>query len=1006
MLDETIHSFLAQTYQDIWTDYQYTLSSRYVTKWDYVVITASNEKQARAFEQQIEARLAARLIPPETRYLCIPDPEGKRVGSGGATLNVLTKIVEQEGDHFKGWDHLRILVIHSGGDSKRVPQYSACGKLFSPVPRVLPDGHRCTLFDEFMILLGVVPDRFSGGMFVLSGDVLLLFNPLQVTLSGNGATAISTKAPVSIGVEHGVFLSNAENEVTAFLHKQSAETLQRVGAVNKMGNVDLDTGMVWLGSGIIQSLWNLITVDGKVNKDRIAMFINDVARLSFYGDFLFPLASGSTLEQYLKEAPEYKFSDNLEACRKELWEALHKFTIDVKKLSPAKFIHFGTTSELRELMTDDLESYKFLGWKPDVLSNIANDCQFTGINSFICESASIGQGTFLEDANVATPCKIGNRCVVSNINLEVVAITIPDDTVVHMLPILDEKFCCRTFHVDDNPKNNLWFRKDLSELLAFYKIPDDKIYSGGDKTLWDAHLYPICDTVKDAIDWMQFLIKFMNREATKEEIDKWLATQRNSLNFDNADTGRVIDWQKALEDQIRVQRFVSEIEDDVPLAKAKRLLGCHKALLRELHRIHKVAETTKNISLSMRLYKAISVMLPEGTKVDDHNAGEFEDICFEVMKKETYRIRKDIQLSEGVPCEPAKETVCEYPVRVNWGGGWSDTPPYCYDFGGTVLNAAISLKGQLPVKAIAKVTEKKTIVLESLDIQCKQEFTKIDDLVECDNPFDPYSLHKASLLVSGIIKAGVPLEEQLDKLGGGLYMCTSANVPKGSGLGTSSILAGACIEALSHIRGRKYTTSEICDQTLCVEQLMSTGGGWQDQVGGIVNGIKLITSAPGIVQTLKVETLKLSEATLKELNERFVLIYTGQQRLARNILREIVGKVLVRDERTMFIVNEIQRLAVLMKFELERGNIDAFAKLLDVHWDLSKELDPGTTNTCIDYIFSCCEDMIDGRFICGAGGGGFLQVILKKGYTKAQIEERLEHMFQESGVVIYPAAFV
>lgn len=1006
MLSQTIHSFLAQTYQDIWSDYQYTLSSRYVTKWDYVVITASNEKQARAFEQQIETRLAARLIPSETRYLCIPDPDGKRVGSGGATLNVLTRIVQEEGESFRGWDHLRILVIHSGGDSKRVPQYSACGKLFSPVPRVLPDGHRDTLFDEFMILLAVLPERFSGGMFVLSGDVLLLFNPLQVTLSGNGATAISTKAPVSIGVEHGVFLSNADNEVTAFLHKQSAETLQRTGAVNKMGNVDLDTGMVWLGSGIIQALWNLITVDGKLNQDRVAMYINDVARLSFYGDFLFPLASGSTLEQYLKEAPEYKFSDNLEACRRELWEALHKFTIDVKKLSPAKFIHFGTTSELRELMTDDLESYKFLGWKPDVLSNIANDCLFTGVNSFICEGATIGQGTFLEDANVATPCRIGKRCVVSNINLEVTAITVPDDTVVHMLPILGGKFCCRTFHVDDNPKNNVWFRKDLSELLAFYKISDDKIYNGQDKSLWDARLYSVCDNVKDAIDCMIFLLKFVNKEATQEEIEKWLATERNSLNFGNADTARIIEWQKALEDQIRVQRFVSEIADDVPLKKARRFLATQKALLRELHRIHKVAETSQNMSMKMRLYKAISVLLPEGAQVDGHTAGEFEDICFECMKQETYRVRKDIQLSEGVPCEPLKETVCEYPVRVNWGGGWSDTPPYCYDFGGTVLNAAISLKGQLPVKAIAKLTEKKTILLESLDIQCKQEFTKIEDLVQCDNPFDPYSLHKAALLVSGVIKSGVPLEEQLEKLGGGLYMCTSANVPKGSGLGTSSILAGACIEALGHIRGRKYTASEVCDQTLCVEQLMSTGGGWQDQVGGIVRGIKLIRSAPGLVQTLQIEELKLAESTLKELNERFVLIYTGQQRLARNILREIVGKVIVREERTMFIVNEIQRLAVLMKFELERGDVDAFAKLLNEHWKLSKELDPGTTNTCIDYIFSCCEDMIDGMFICGAGGGGFLQVILKRGFTKAQIEERLEHMFQESGVVVYPSEFV
>ena len=78
-----------------------------------------------------------------------------------------------------------------------------------------------------------------------------------------------------------------------------------------------------------------------------------------------------------------------------------------------------------------------------------------------------------------------------------------------------------------------------------------------------------------------------------------------------------------------------------------------------------------------------------------------------------------------------------------------------------------------------------------------------------------------------------------------------------------------------------------------------------------------------------------------------------------------------------------------MRFELEQGNIDAFAKLLNEHWEVSKLLDQGSTNTCIDQIFESCEDMIDGRFISGAGGGGFLQVILKRGVTKEALRERL-----------------
>ena len=95
-----------------------------------------------------------------------------------------------------------------------------------------------------------------------------------------------------------------------------------------------------------------------------------------------------------------------------------------------------------------------------------------------------------------------------------------------------------------------------------------------------------------------------------------------------------------------------------------------------------------------------------------------------------------------------------------------------------------------------------------------------------------------------------------------------------------------------------------------------------------------------------------------------------------------------------------------MRFELERGNVDGFAKLLDYHWELSKKVDAGSSNTLIEQIFSSIEEMIDGRLVCGAGGGGFLQVILKKGITKEQLRERLLDVYQDSGVDVWDTAFV
>ena len=145
-----ISLFLSQSYQDTWDDYKRSLSNPNFVCWDYVVLTASNEQQAAAFQAQLDERKVAGFLPARTKFAVIPDRNGERIGSGGATLGVLRQIAEETGSD--DFSNLRIMVIHSGGDSKRVPQYSALGKLFSPVPHELPNGRTSTLFDEFMIV--------------------------------------------------------------------------------------------------------------------------------------------------------------------------------------------------------------------------------------------------------------------------------------------------------------------------------------------------------------------------------------------------------------------------------------------------------------------------------------------------------------------------------------------------------------------------------------------------------------------------------------------------------------------------------------------------------------------------------------------------------------------------------------------------------------------------------------------------------------------------------------
>ena len=309
-----------------------------------------------------------------------------------------------------------------------------------------------------------------------------------------------------------------------------------------------------------------------------------------------------------------------------------------------------------------------------------------------------------------------------------------------------------------------------------------------------------------------------------------------------------------------------------------------------------------------------------------------------------------------------------------------------------------------------EVLEACHIEFESEDIGVSATYTDVEEILDCKNPYDHFALHKAALIASGIVgeeDRGNRLEELLKRLGGGIYLSTKVvGIPKGSGLGTSSILAGACIKAIYELLGEEIEDNDLYDTVLCMEQIMSTGGGWQDQVGGLCPGIKLITTDAGLEQHIQVEPINVAPENLKELQERFALIYTGQRRLARNLLRDVVGNYICGRPESVKALAEMQRVAVLMRYELERGTIDRFAVLLNEHWNLSLQLDSGATNTCIDQIFLACEDLIDGRFIAGAGGGGFLQVILKKGVTTQMLNERLYQVFQDAGVCVWECEIV
>lgn len=960
--------FLSQAYRDCWDDYNRSLKLKKFPRWDYVILTASNEQQAESFRKQIEERKS--FLPKHTKFVAIPDRDGKRVGSGGATLEVLKYLRSQE----ESFEKLRVLVIHSGGDSKRVPQYSALGKLFSPVPHKLPNGRNSTLFDEFMICMSSVPSRIREGMVLLSGDVLLLFNPLQIDYNNVGAAAISFKEHVETGKNHGVYLNGENGNVKCCLQKKSVEVLRSVGAVNDSNCVDIDTGALIFSTEMMESLYSLIAAPEDYDRH-----VNAKTRLSLYADFLYPLAEDSTLEDFYKEKPEGEFCPELTAARERVWKVLRPYRMKLLRLAPAKFIHFGTTREILGLMNGGVDEYKDLGWSRIVGSSIKGDT--AGYNSVLSSRSTIGEGCYLEVSYVHRNSKIGDHCVLSYI--EVADREIPDNVVLHGLKQRDGSFVVRIFGIGDNPKENKLFGKNLDELEQKLGV---RLWENSAHSLWEANLYAEADNIQDGVDAALNLYRIVNDESAAD-IEQWRNAEKKSLcsGFNAADPDAIIAWNRRMEDLVAMDEITKAIRHKVPAQKLRK-----RTTLTKIQREWLKKRLDKSdFGERMRLHYYLGVVLEDENEIQE---------CFHIIQAEMLEATiKSLSYNENARIVTDRHTV-NLPLRVNWGGGWSDTPPYCNENGGTVLNVAILLNGKKPVEVTLERIDELKIVFDSRDMDVHGEFDTIEPLQATGDPFDPFALQKACLLACGIIpQKGYKLEDILRRLGGGFVMHSEVtDVPKGSGLGTSSILSAACVKAVFEFTGIEFTEEDLYAHVLAMEQIMSTGGGWQDQVGGATPGLKYISSMPGLKQEIKVTHVEIPESARKELDERFVLIYTGQRRLARNLLRDVVGRYVGNEPDSLFALEEIQKTAALMRFELERGNVDGFAKLLDYHWELSEKVDAGSSNTLIEQIFSSIEELIDGRLVCGAGGGGFLQVILKKGITREDVENRLNEVFMDS----------
>lgn len=505
--------------------------------WDYVILTASNKSQGEGFQAQISERLESGYLSASTHYGVVPDPEGERVGNGGALLGALRYVSQYE----KSFNGLKILVILSSGDSRRAAQYSAIGKIFSPVPRVLPNGHASTLFDEAIVALSPVPYKVSEGVLVISGDVMLAFDATGFEPGDAAAAAIAFPEPAITGCGHGVFLKNASGNIGKVWHKQRPEVLKSNGAVDEDGNVLIDTGAVFFSPKVADAIYGLICDDrGLCTEESFKKVVNGNLAPSLYVDFFYPLAEESTFEGYMAEIPEGKMTEGLLELRKRIWDALRPFRIKLCDIAPSRFIHFGTTEDVEALMSTGIDEYNYLRWERQVMSNL-DQPHAAAYNSFV--RGTIGERVYLEDC-IVHGGKIGDRSILSGIELD--GETVPSNIVMHCLKQLDGSYVTRIFGIQDNPKSG-------DACLFGKELHLGNVWHCSEKNLWNAEIYPACSSMAESIHAALNLYDIIHGDG---DWDAWTKAQKESLysSFCKADGVAIHKWQKELRAKIEKER--------------------------------------------------------------------------------------------------------------------------------------------------------------------------------------------------------------------------------------------------------------------------------------------------------------------------------------------------------------------------------------------------------------------------------------------------------------------
>lgn len=894
-------------------------------------------------------------------WFCTSDPVGARLGSGGGTTWLVEACRQQEAPlmPLKDWlaKEKRIL-LHAGGQSRRLPGYAPSGKILTPIPVFRwARGQRLSqnLLSLQLPLYEEIMHRAPASLHTLiaSGDVYIRNSePLQ-DIPEVDVVCYGLWVDPSLATNHGVFVSNRQtpDRLDFMLQKPTVKELGRLAQTHLFL---MDIG-VWLLSDRAMELLmkHSFAADGKTMKS-----------YDLYSEFGLALGEHPRIED----------------------EALNQLSVAILPLEGGEFYHYGTSRELisSTLAVQNLVRDQRAIMHRKVKPHPAMFVQNADINLTLTADNS---ELWIENSYIGKDWILDNRHIITGVPENNWKLNIPAGVCIDVVPIGEQDWVARPYGFNDPFKGASTDKSTLFMGRLFDEWTDERgINPTPFNDLQNAPLFPVCKNKDDLGQVMRWMI-------SEPELD----------------SGRII-WESAekmsaneLSDRANLRRLFAQRESfrraNWPLLAA----NYEKSVFYQLDLADAAREFAEG---GLRLPETLSSETPLMTQIHNRmfraRVLQLEGKPFEEDQQEAFSLLRD-GLIGSVSREKQSPYLNVYrdqivwgrsPVRIDLAGGWTDTPPYCMYAGGNVVNVAIELNGQPPLQVYVKPSKEYKIILRSIDLGAMEVVSTWDELRDYKKIGSPFSIPKAALALAGFVpefsaEHFSSLEARLKSFGCGLEVTLLAAIPAGSGLGTSSILAATVLGAVSDFCGLAWDKNKIGYRTLILEQLLTTGGGWQDQYGGVLHGLKLLQTGEGFNQNPSVRWLPESLFTDPQYQSCHLLYYTGITRTAKSILAEIVQGMFLNSDTHLRLLSEMKTHALDMFDAIQCGDFALYGRLIAKTWEQKKALDAGTNPPAVEELITQIKDYALGYKLPGAGGGGYLYIVAKDPDAALQIRRRL-----------------